>query len=65
MAADGVVLVCYPNNQNDVESSRSVIEELWHYRLHPFKQAHTGRHKQVDTHKQEDTNKQEDTHKQV
>lgn len=36
VAADGVVLVCQPHDEDDVESSCGVIEELRHYGLHTW-----------------------------
>lgn len=38
MTANRVVLVCYPHDQDDVESCRRVIEELRHDRLHTYKE---------------------------
>lgn len=38
VAADGIVLVSQPHNEDDVESRGGVIEELGHDRLHAYRE---------------------------
>jgi hypothetical protein len=40
VAADGIILICYPDYQDYVEGSRGVIEELGHYCFHPCNKSH-------------------------
>ena len=37
VTADGVVLVCDPDDEDDVEGRRRVLEELGHDGFHPWK----------------------------
>lgn len=36
MAANRIILICHPHNQNDVKSSRSIIEKFRHNSLHSW-----------------------------